>query len=63
VASGASRLADPARRETIVSAAAAAIAARTGSDAEVRVTANSAASAGRLIADLVPGAVRVLVPA
>jgi diacylglycerol kinase family enzyme len=42
VASGASRLADPARRETIVTAAAAAIAARAGSDPEIRVTASPA---------------------
>ncbi len=42
VASGASRLADPARRGAIVVAATAAIAARTGSEPEVRVTASPA---------------------
>lgn len=49
VAAGASRLADPVRRDALVAAASAAIEARTG--------------AGRLVAEVVPGAVRILVPA
>jgi len=42
LASGASRLADPARREAVISAAAAAIAARTGAQPEIRITASPA---------------------
>ena len=48
VAAGASRLADPLRRAALVAAASAAIEARTGSVAEVRVT--STAAAGRAAA-------------
>ena len=43
VAAGASRLADPGRRDALVAAATAAIRARTGADPEVRVTATAAA--------------------
>jgi diacylglycerol kinase (ATP) len=42
VAAGASRLADPGRRDALVAAAAAAIRSRTGSDPQVRVTATAA---------------------
>ena len=61
VASGASRLADPARRETLVAPRAAAIGARTGSGPEVRVTASPAAGRAAAREAIAAGASLVVV--